>query len=74
MISIWGKWHRTGKTERIDTAASKKDAAYLVGEYQMAFGQDWHVWSGRKQDGNRDGARNETATTDSYLLRRNSNL
>ncbi len=47
-ITIWGK-HKN-KVEPIDTAESKKDAAYLVGEYQLAYGGAWLVWSGLKKD------------------------
>jgi len=45
-ISIWGKYQGK-KPEVIDRASSPRDAAYLVGEYKMAFGRDWVIWSGR---------------------------
>lgn len=47
-INIWGKYR--GKSEIIDTAETAKDAAYLVGEYRLAYGHEWTVWSGRKKD------------------------
>lgn len=76
MLSIWGKYLVTGITERIDNATSKGDAAYLVGEYQMAFGRDWQIWSGRKKDGDgdRSGARNEAPTQTRNLLWGSRNL
>jgi len=46
MISIWRRYK--GKTDKIDEASSAKEAAYLVGEYQMAVGHDSEVWAGRK--------------------------
>ena len=45
-ISIWGKYR--GTVEKIDSASSTSEAAYLVREYQMAYGRDWLVWAGRK--------------------------
>ena len=48
-ISIWGRHH--GRTEKIDSATSPRDAAYLVGEYQMAYGREWSVWAGRRDEG-----------------------
>lgn len=57
-ISIWYK-HESGSIEKIDTAYSERAAAYLVGEYRLAFavlpGQHRHgrdfVWAGKKADG-----------------------
>jgi len=46
-ISIWGKY-KTAPAEEIDEAADEKEANYLIGEYRMAYGRDWHVWAGRK--------------------------
>lgn len=46
MIIVWGKYQ--GKTEKIDQAANTQEAAYLVNEYQLAFGREWIVWSGKK--------------------------
>lgn len=34
-----------GRSEVIDVAESKQDAAYLVGEYRMAYGNQWDVFS-----------------------------
>jgi len=45
-ISIWGKYQ--GKAEVIDRASSKREASYLAGEYRMAFGRDWTIWVGRR--------------------------
>lgn len=36
--------NRGRNTEEIDHADDEKTARYLKGEYQMAFGSDWHVW------------------------------
>lgn len=33
-----------GEAEVIDTAEDRKEASYLVGEYQLAFGSDWRVY------------------------------
>lgn len=49
MITIWGRY-KNGKPEVIDHATGKKDAAYLLGEYQLAFGPDWKLWAGRRID------------------------
>jgi hypothetical protein len=49
MIRIWAKYIR-GVTEEIDTAPDEKTARYLVAEYQLAYGPDFVVWSGRKSD------------------------
>lgn len=48
VIGIWGKYR--GEIERIDQASNEKEAQYLVGEYRLAFGKDWKIWSGRKKD------------------------
>lgn len=45
-ISIWGKL-KGKKPEIIDRASSLREAAYLVSEYQLAFGRDWIIWAGR---------------------------
>lgn len=47
-IPIWGKYLVTGKVERIDEARDASEAAYLVREYQMAFGFAWEIWSGKR--------------------------
>jgi hypothetical protein len=47
-INIWGKYR--DKVEKIDSTTSQRDARYLVGEYRMAYGQEWIVWAGRKCD------------------------
>lgn len=46
-ISIWGQL-KGHPAEVIDRASSLKEAAYLAGEYRMAYGKDWAVWYGRK--------------------------
>jgi hypothetical protein len=33
-----------GKREQLDTASTPKEAQYLKGEYQMAFGNQWTIW------------------------------
>jgi hypothetical protein len=48
-MKIWAFYKQTGKTELVDTC-TKKDACYLVHEYQLAFGRDCVVWSGLKRD------------------------
>ena len=47
-ISIWGRYQ--GKIEKLDSATSPRDAAYLVGEYRMAFGHGWQIWAGRRDE------------------------
>lgn len=39
---IIGKYQAS--SEEIDTAKDLKEAEYLVGEYQMAYGKEWSVW------------------------------
>lgn len=46
-ISIWGRY-KNNKPEVVDRASSEREANYLVGEYRMAFGKDWTIWSGRR--------------------------
>lgn len=48
-ISIWGRY-KDRKPEVIDRATNKRDAAYLAGEYRLAFGKDWKVWLGRRDE------------------------
>jgi hypothetical protein len=48
MITIWGR-SKAGK-EKIDQASNKKEANYLVGEYQMAYGKGWTIWAGKEED------------------------
>jgi len=33
-----------GEKEEIDRADHKRDAEYLVREYQLAFGRDWIIY------------------------------
>lgn len=47
-IAIWGKYK--GNIEKIDKAYSQREADRLAGEYRMAFGRDWIIWTGRKSD------------------------
>ena len=65
-INIWGRYKKN-KPEIIDTAETMKDAAYLVGEYRMAYGSSWLVWHGRRKDG-------EGTKDGEVLLRRNGNV
>jgi len=46
---IWAYSKQTGKTELVDTV-SKSEAAFIVREYQVAFGPTFYVWSGLKRD------------------------
>ena len=49
-ISIWFK-PKNGPAEVIDRASTKGQAAYLLGEYRMAFGSSAGVvWAGRKDE------------------------
>jgi len=48
-MKIWAWSKQTHKTELIDTV-DKKEAAFLVREYQAAFGPSFVVWSGLKRD------------------------
>jgi len=48
-ISIWGRYLRKSP-EVIDRATSHNGATYLVGEYQLAFGRDWVIWAGRRDE------------------------
>jgi hypothetical protein len=45
-MSIWARNHATGIAEKIDDGNSE----YLAGEYRMAFGRGWTIWTGRKKD------------------------
>ncbi len=47
MITIWGRLQGKEK-EKIDQACNKKEAKYLVGEYQLSFGKDWVIWAGKE--------------------------
>ncbi len=47
---IWGK-PKDGKAEVIDETYRDGDSAgYLMGQYRMAYGQDWKIWAGLKRD------------------------
>jgi hypothetical protein len=48
-MKIWSYSKQTGQTELIDTV-DKKEAAFIVREYQAAFGLTFVVWSGLKRD------------------------
>ena len=47
MPAIWGKYN--GRVEKIDDIP-KSDLGYALGEYRMAFGKDWKLWTGLKRD------------------------
>lgn len=50
MINIWYK-PEGGQIEKIDEATGKKDAAYLVREYRIAYGgHKCKIWAGRKKN------------------------
>jgi hypothetical protein len=36
--------YSSGQTEEIDTADTREEAEFLLGEYRMAFGSDWKLW------------------------------
>jgi hypothetical protein len=46
MISIWVQCN--GPPVKIDDASTEEEAAYLAMEYQVAYGDRWAVWAGRK--------------------------
>lgn len=48
-MKIWAYSKQTGKTELVDTC-NKKEACFMVREYQAAFGPTFVVWSGLKRD------------------------
>jgi hypothetical protein len=48
-MKIWAYSKQTGKTELVDTC-NKKEACFMVREYQVAFGPSFVVWSGLKRD------------------------
>lgn len=48
MPTIWGRL-KGQQPERVDQCA-KKDVAYTLREYRLAFGKDWTLWAGRKCD------------------------
>lgn len=46
-INIWCRYPY-GLVEKIDSASSAKEADYLAGEYQVAFGKTCSIWAGTK--------------------------
>ena len=42
IYTIYGRYN--GQVETIDTADTKSEAMYMVGEYRMAYGADWVIW------------------------------
>ena len=56
-ITIWGKYR--GKVEKIDSASTPREAQYLAGEYALAYGRDWQVWAGRRDEEPRQFSREE---------------
>lgn len=46
MITIMGE-SRFG-VEEIDTAETREEADYLLGEYRLAFGNDFTIWTEEK--------------------------
>ncbi len=50
MFAIWGQY-QGGEAEEIDTAADRKEARYLIGEYRLAFGAGWVLWMQREREG-----------------------
>ena len=41
---IMGRYKDNNESEQLDLC-NEDEIDYLVGEYQMAFGNDWDVWS-----------------------------
>ena len=61
-MNIWVRF-KGRQPEKVDTC-TPKNAGYLVGEYQLAYGRDCVVWAGRKCDEPReDGGRGFYGTT-----------
>ena len=52
-ISIWGRY-LDNEPEKVDSAHSQNSAEYLAAEYKLAFGRDWKVWAGRKDQEPKD--------------------
>jgi hypothetical protein len=48
-INIWGKYLNR-VPEKIDVAESAEEAAYMVRQYQLGFGKNWIIWSGKRKD------------------------
>jgi hypothetical protein len=48
-ISVWGRL-KGKKPEKIDTASSRTEAAFLAQQYRIAFGKDWVIWAGRRNE------------------------
>mgnify|MGYP001180844825 CR=1 FL=1 len=72
-INIWGRYKKAAP-EIIDTAESMRDAEHLVGEYRIAYGQDWLVWHGRRKDGEGEKAGDLQLRRDGDLLRIHEHL
>jgi hypothetical protein len=43
MYKIMGKYDNHD-VEELDSADTKQEAEYLVGEYRLAFGTGWEIW------------------------------
>jgi len=46
-IKIWGKYQRL-PVEELDEADDQEEAQNMAGEYRMAFGAGWTIWTGAK--------------------------
>lgn len=44
MYVIWGRYG--AQEEQIDETSSREEAETLLGEYRMAFGDNWELWIG----------------------------
>lgn len=42
-IKIMGRYLK-GEAEELDTANNENSAEYLIQEYRIAYGPDWHIW------------------------------
>lgn len=43
MYKIMGRYNG-GEPEEIDTAETGSEAAYLLGEYTLAYSNEWELW------------------------------
>jgi hypothetical protein len=46
-IKIWGSY-KSGPIEVLDEADTQEEAQNMAGEYRMAFGAGWTIWTGAK--------------------------
>jgi hypothetical protein len=59
-------------TEEVDTAETRHEADYMLGEYRLAFGPGWVLWI--EGDGPEPGSRVADVAWHSYLVQRAAGL